>query len=138
MKKTFFLLSSFLLLICLYSCGQSQKDRSTLVKIKELTPLVFKEKSSDQLVLDVRSPDEFAEGHLPRAINMNVRDENFLKNVQGFDKSRAIFVYCKSGFRSHVAATKLLELGFENVYDLEGGILNWIKNDYTIVLKNGQ
>ncbi len=132
-----FVFTCFMLIGMLQSFAQTQEEISEII-IKKLTPELFKEKSTDQVILDVRSSEEFDKEHLEGAININVRDENFLKNVEGFDKSKAIFVYCRSGKRSHLATTKLLDLGFENIYDLEGGILNWIKNEYKTVPKTGQ
>ncbi|MEY4012201.1 MAG: hypothetical protein RIT22_1325 [Bacteroidota bacterium] len=76
-------------------------------------------------VVDVRTPEEFASGHLIQAQNVNWMNTDFVANSAKYDKSRPIFVYCKSGGRSHKAAEKLAELGFTNVIEMEGGILKW-------------
>ncbi|MEY4037969.1 MAG: hypothetical protein RIR67_279 [Bacteroidota bacterium] len=76
-------------------------------------------------VVDVRTPEEFASGHLIQAQNVNWMNPDFVANSAKYDKSKPIFVYCKSGGRSHKAAEKLAELGFTNVIEMEGGILKW-------------
>jgi thioredoxin len=76
-------------------------------------------------VVDVRTPEEFASGHLIQAQNVNWMNPDFVANSAKYDKSKPIFVYCKSGGRSHKAAEKLAELGFPNVIEMEGGILKW-------------
>lgn len=76
-------------------------------------------------VVDVRTPEEFASGHLIQAQNVNWMNPDFVANSAKYDKSKPIFVYCKSGGRSHKAAEKLAELGFTKVIEMEGGILKW-------------
>ncbi len=76
-------------------------------------------------VVDVRTPEEFASGHLIQAQNVNWMNPDFVANSAKYNKSKPIFVYCKSGGRSHKAAEKLAELGFTNVIEMEGGILKW-------------
>ena len=79
---------------------------------------------SVQLV-DVRTPEEFAEGHIAGAKNINVFDSDFVDEAEkALDKSKPVAVYCRSGKRSADAARELTENGF-NVTNLEGGILAW-------------
>lgn len=79
---------------------------------------------SVQLV-DVRTPEEFEEGHIAGARNINVFDSDFVDEAEkALDKSRPVAVYCRSGKRSADAARELTENGF-NVTNLEGGILAW-------------
>ena len=113
-------------------CGQSQAENKQAT-ISKISPTEFKEQSARQLILDVRTTEEFAKEHIATAINKNVFDKEFSNNVKDFDKNEPIFVYCKSGKRSNMAAEKLSKLGFKKIYDLEGGILNWMKNDYKII-----
>ena len=84
---------------------------------------------SDSLatVLDVRRPEEYANGHLKNAILINWLDATaFDKGIEQLDKTRHYYIYCRSGRRSHDATLKMKSLGF-TVYDLKGGILNWEK-----------
>ena len=79
---------------------------------------------SVQLV-DVRTPEEYAEGHISGAKNINVFDSDFVDEAEKtLDKSKPVAVYCRSGKRSADAARELSDIGF-NVANLEGGILVW-------------
>lgn len=98
------------------------------VKIEVLTPNEFNELieiTTDEIVLDVRTPEEYASSHLKDAKNMNVHSATFSEEIAQLDKSTPIFVYCKSGARSAVAAELLSKEGFNTIYDLEGGLLTW-------------
>lgn len=77
------------------------------------------------VVLDVRRPEEYAAGHLQGARNLDwLNPAAFEKGLQGLDKSRTYFVYCRSGKRSNAAAKRMKREGFK-VYDLSGGYLKW-------------
>lgn len=76
-------------------------------------------------LLDVRTPEEFAEGHIAGAQNINVQDSGFLsKATRSIDKERPVYIYCRSGKRSMTAATLLSEKGYRTI-NLDGGILAW-------------
>ncbi|MGM9768011.1 MAG: rhodanese-like domain-containing protein [Candidatus Cryptobacteroides sp.] len=76
-------------------------------------------------LVDVRTPEEFAEGHIPGALNINVMGEDFIGTaVSALDRKRTIAVYCRSGRRSKTAAGQLVKEGFK-VVELEGGFLGW-------------
>ncbi|MBX7224772.1 MAG: thioredoxin family protein [Chitinophagales bacterium] len=86
----------------------------------------FSEKlTSSAQIMDVRTPEEFAGGHIKGAINIDWNSPNFAKESSTLDKERPVFVYCLSGGRSASAAAYLQENGFVEVYNLEGGILQW-------------
>ena len=80
--------------------------------------------SGDYIILDVRREDEFAEGHIPGAIN--IANEMITdKEIPLLpDKDKIIYVYCRSGNRSKQAAAKLVQLGYTNIIEF-GGILDW-------------
>ncbi len=77
------------------------------------------------VVVDVRTPAEFAEGHLDRAELVDFNDAEFREQIAQFDRSATYLVYCHSGNRSGQATAIMAELGFANVYDLDGGIGAW-------------
>lgn len=77
-------------------------------------------------LIDVRTADEYARGHIKHAVNIDVlQSARFKEEVKNYDHSEPIYVYCQSGGRSAKAAEQLLEMGFIRIYDLEGGYLNW-------------
>ena len=80
----------------------------------------------DVQLVDVRTPEEFAIGHIADAINIDWRDSTFASQAtEQLDKSKTIAVYCKAGRRSHAAAGKLYSMGYKNIVELQGGIEAW-------------
>ena len=78
------------------------------------------------VVLDVRTPEEYAESHLPGAININVEGAGFEDAVGDLSEDAPVFVYCRTGRRSANAITIMQDLGFSELYNLDGGIVDWI------------
>lgn len=77
------------------------------------------------VVIDVRKPSEYAEGHLKNAQLLDFLDEPaFDEGIKKLDKTKHYYIYCRSGRRSHNAAEKMQKLGL-TVYDMRGGILSW-------------
>lgn len=75
-------------------------------------------------IVDVRTPQEFMEGHIPGAVNIDVNSKDFTRQSQSLEKTRPVAVYCRSGRRSKIAAEKLAADGFD-VTELDGGIISW-------------
>lgn len=100
--------------------------------IDRLKPLAFQQLMDDagpHILLDVRTAQEFGEGHLSGAVNLDIYDDNFTQKLASLDRSKPVFVYCKGGGRSLDAAKQLKTLGFDSVYDLRGGIMAWERDD---------
>jgi rhodanese-related sulfurtransferase len=76
-------------------------------------------------LIDVRTPEEFAAGHLEGAVNINFFDDNFEDQIKQLDRSKTVFVYCKSGGRSGKASNMMQALEFEKIYDMAGGYTAW-------------
>ncbi len=73
-------------------------------------------------LIDVRTPNEYAEGHIKNAINVDFfSSKKFTSYFEKLDKTIPLFIYCRSGSRSKSAAHKLAAMGFEKIYDLQGG-----------------
>ena len=87
--------------------------------------------SPNLLVVDVRTPQEYAQGHLKGAVNIPLSD--LPVQIGGLDRNRPILVYCHTGVRSAQAATMLVNAGFTQVYDMEGGLTAWINAGYPTV-----
>ena len=80
-------------------------------------------KEGVQLV-DVRTASEYADGHIPNAVNIDVFDSNFAEKIATLDKEKTLAIYCRSGRRSKSAAEQAVKLGFK-VVELDGGVLSW-------------
>ena len=81
---------------------------------------------ANAVILDVRNEDEFSEGIIPGAINIDIyKGQGFIYAIEELDKSKNYYVYCRSGGRSGQACSIMSQLGFENTYNLLGGIMNW-------------
>lgn len=85
------------------------------------------------VVLDVRTPEEFAAGHLTGAVNLNVESADFDAQLGALKKSVPYAVYCRSGNRSGVALAKMADAGFTAAYHLGGGIGAWQSAGYPVV-----
>ena len=121
MKTKFLLFISipFLFLSCQ---GQTPKAIQTIDA--KLYTEKLKAIENPQL-LDVRTPEEYSTEHIDNAVNVNWNGDDFVSKAAKYDKSKPIFVYCKVGGRSAQAANKLAELGFKEIYNLDGGIMKW-------------
>ncbi|OFO54200.1 rhodanese [Porphyromonas sp. HMSC077F02] len=111
------------------SCQASQK-------IETVDSATFKERisgASEVQLLDVRTAEEFAEGHLESAINIDVQGPSFTKKVsEQLDKSQPIYLYCRSGKRSMMAAKELEKEGY-SIVNLKDGILGWLDAGYPVL-----
>ena len=77
------------------------------------------------VLLDIRTPSEYNQGHIPNALLMNIYDPSFADDIQQLDKSKSYYLYCRSGNRSYHAGTLMMQFGFKKVYNLSSGILDW-------------
>lgn len=102
--------------------NQEQKNAYRQISMDEAVAMMAQE--SDYIILDVRRADEFAEGHIPGAINVANESIGTEEISELPDKDQLIMVYCRSGRRSKEAAEKLVKLGYTNIVEF-GGILDW-------------
>jgi len=82
-------------------------------------------KAGKGIILDVRTPKEYAEGHINGSVNINYFDKDFKDQVAKLDSSKPIYVYCHSGGRSSKAMTIMKGEGFTTIYNLTGGYSAW-------------
>ena len=107
--------------------GDAHEDRKEQAKYRRITAdeaQVLMQREQDYLILDVRSPEEFAQGHIPHAINIPMERFGEAPPKELPDKAQKIFVYCRSGARSQQAAQKLANMGYTNIVEM-GGIKDW-------------
>ncbi len=94
------------------------------IKVEEFDKLRANQKN---VVLDVRTANEFAANHMPGAINLDVNAPDFEQKVSALDKHQTYLVHCAAGVRSAKACGKMSKLNFTNLYNLEGGFKAWEK-----------
>ena len=103
----------------LSACGSTGVNK---VSPKEFSDVI---NQAGVVVIDVRTPAEFASGHLPNAINIDFENPNFKQEIEKLDKEVTFAVYCRSGNRSGKATSAMSKAGFTKIYDMQGGIIDW-------------
>jgi rhodanese-related sulfurtransferase len=84
------------------------------------------EEDNNSIVLDVRTQDEVDEGIIPNSIHLDIyRGQDFINELEKLDKTKNYYVYCRSGNRSGQACVIMNQLGFDNAYNLVGGMNEW-------------
>lgn len=117
----------FLLLLLLPSCRGENKTSagSTVLPVEEYAQNLNTDTTA--YLIDVRTPEEYNEGHIEGAVLMNVMDEQaFLAGIDTLDASHTYYIYCRSGRRSRKAAGQMIAKGL-TVVDLQGGYNAWKK-----------
>ena len=119
MNKYFFLLFSLLVF---------SQENTQVYEVLSYDDFKNQINNDNVLLFDIRTMDEFNSGHLKGSINIDFYEEKlFDKFFKKVNKSKPIYIYCRSGNRSKKSSEKLKNLGFVKVFDLEGGYKNWIK-----------
>ena len=130
MKKYMMVLLAVLLVGGLAGCsnenstGGTAEMNNSYTQISMDEAVVMMEEETDYIILDVRTPEEFAEKHIPNAINVPNETIGSEEIPELPRKDQMILVYCRSGNRSKQAAKKMVALGYSNVYEF-GGINDW-------------
>lgn len=104
----------------LMSCANNTAEQMVLA------PKAFKEaidKNAAAPVIDVRTAEEFNNGHIEKAVNIDYNSADFETKIAAYPKDEPIYIYCQGGSRSAGAALKMKELGFTKVYDMQGGMV---------------
>ncbi|MFL0352208.1 rhodanese-like domain-containing protein [Xanthomarina sp. GH4-25] len=124
---------SLFLLILFTGCKNSEQTNVNLVTVEEMETIL--EMDGVQLI-DVRTPEEFSEGFIEGAQNIDFYSDTFDQDILKLDKTKPVVLYCKSGGRSAKCSEKLIEAGFIKVYDLDGGITQWKHNGLGVDILN--
>ena len=124
MRKIKRLLLFILSLMLLSSCGAPGSSSLGYRQIRMDKAVKMMKDEKNYIILDVRRPDEYAEGHIPGAINVPNEELGSAEISELPDKSQLILVYCRSGRRSKEASEKLVKLGYTNIVEF-GGIQDW-------------
>ena len=121
MNKFFFLFFFFFL-----SCVYSPSNIDKMINLSETEWVKLHDGSEESVIIDVRTDDEFSTGYIKGAVNIDFYKGNeFISEIEKLEKSKAYFIYCKSGARSGQTCELMKQKGFKKVYNLKGGILGW-------------
>ena len=92
---------------------------------RALTLIQNNRDNPDFIIIDVRTPQEFAQEHIEGAINLDYYSEDFREQLNELDKNKTYLVYCRTGNRSKAAVDLMKELGFGQIYNISDGIIDW-------------
>ena len=106
--------------------SRSQTQIFKDVTPKEASALIQKNNENPEfIILDVRTPEEFANGHIENAVNLDYYVKTFLDDLDRLDKTKTYLIYCRTGSRSGKAFKFMKDLKFQKVYHMVGGIKRW-------------
>ena len=126
MKKVITMLASVLLLA---GCASG----ATGVTNMNVEDFSKKTAESGVVILDVRTPGEFMTGHIQDAQNIDFESGSFESQIESLDKNGTYAVYCRSGNRSGQAVKVMQDAGFKNIYNLNGGVIDWANTGLPLV-----
>lgn len=124
------------ILLAAGGCAQSVEIKQIFkdVTLQEAYALIQQnEDNPDFQIIDVRTQEEFDDGHIENAVLIDFYSEDFREKIARLDREKAYFVYCRSGNRSGQAVDIMRELGFQEVYNLSTGIREWIEQELPVV-----
>tara|TARA_Y100000588_G_scaffold107090_1_gene117227 strand:+ start:350 stop:724 length:375 start_codon:yes stop_codon:yes gene_type:complete len=116
-----------------FSCGLDVDTSINQVNSDELLDFID---INNAVLVDVRTNDEYNSGYIENSINIDYFSDDFSENVEKLDKNTPIVLYCRSGKRSSKSANKLSKLGFKEIYNLQGGILDWIEIGNSVIFND--
>jgi rhodanese-related sulfurtransferase len=125
MKKVIAVITSLLLAGC-----STTTTGATNMNVSEFSKKITE---SGVVILDVRTPGEFAEGYIEGAQNIDFQSGNFENEIAVLDKNVTYAVYCRSGNRSGQAVKIMHDSGFHDVYNLDGGVIDWTSEGMMLV-----
>jgi len=117
----------------IFSCSLINNESINQMNSDELIDFI---ELNDAILVDVRTEDEYNSGYIENSLNIDYFSNEFSVNADKLDKNTPIILYCRSGNRSSMSANKISKLGFKEIYNLEGGILEWIEEGNVIVFND--
>ena len=148
MKKRTVLLSLILLLLllatavsgCSSTPGEALNETASngqkIVNITAAEALALIQANTgnpDFIIIDVRTPEEYAAGHIESAVLVNYNSADFQEEISKFNKEKTYLIYCRTGNRSSGARDIMKELGFREIYHMDGGITEWQAQGFPVV-----
>ncbi|MEQ9619796.1 MAG: rhodanese-like domain-containing protein [Deltaproteobacteria bacterium] len=142
-KVSYTLFAASLILLLIYprytkadeSEGAGQKDARAIKEVNATGAHMLIEKNRDNpdfIILDVRTAEEYSDGHIENSLNLDYKSDSFKDEVGKLDKSKTYLVHCRSGRRSEAASKIMEETGFLNIYELDGGIKGWEETGFPV------
>jgi rhodanese-related sulfurtransferase len=115
---------------CCINCSDNVEKNQTIeiISVNEF----YNGINEDIVLIDIRTPEEFNEGHIENAINIDFYANDFSNQIDSLDKEKTYYIYCRSGRRSGLALKEFEKLGFKEVYDLRNGINSWKENGFEV------
>ena len=125
------LIASFATIILLAGCSSTGSATTVNLNVSE-----FSQKITEPgvIIVDVRTPEEFASGHIEGALNIDFNSGNFANEITRLNPSETYAVYCRSGSRSGQAASIMHKAGFHDVSNLNGGVIDWTNDGLPLVI----
>ena len=137
MKKAGIIIIFLMVALCMngsYAQTTQPKQLVKTINTNESAEMIKKNlKNKNFVILDVRTPEEYAEGHLANATNVDFKATDFAEKVSKLDKSKTYLVYCRAGHRSASAAEIMKTQAFQTIYNLDGGITQWTTDKNPVV-----
>lgn len=129
MKKRYLVMTLVAGALILTGCSTSKSAITNM----NATDFSKKIQESGVVLLDVRTPGEFSQGHIQGAMNIDVEASTFNSEIVKLDKTKTYAVYCHSGRRSGIATTAMAALGFKHLFNLQNGISDWMAHGMMMV-----
>ncbi|AKG90678.1 Rhodanese-related sulfurtransferase [Geoglobus ahangari] len=118
----------------LAGCSSQQSQVFKTISPDEAYKLIQENANNpDFVIIDIRTPQEYKAGHIPKAINIDYYSPTFKEELNKLDKSKTYLIYCRTGHRTGNTMPIMKELGFQKVYEIRGGITAWASKGYPVV-----
>ena len=126
---------ALLFLLAVISCGAFGQRVYRDISVNRADSIINATKDSSLVLLDVRTPAEYDKGHLEDAVLINILKRGFRRKLSGLDRDASYLVYCATGGRSARAMKIMKKKKFRKVYNMVGGIRDWTKEGYDIIIE---
>jgi len=121
-----------ILIPVLFLLLSSSINAQTRTEVNSKQASVLIQKDSKLIVLDVRTPEEFKEGHIKGAINIDIRQEDAFSKIDKLNRNAKYLVYCRTNHRSGIAVSHMMQSGFRNVTQMMDGFPGWAANKLAV------
>jgi phage shock protein E len=118
-------------LFMFFSIGTTLEAQNK-TEVNSLQANTLLQKDSKLIVLDVRTAEEFKEGHIKGALNIDIRQEDAFRKIDKLDKNAKYLVYCRTNHRSGMAVDHMIQSGFKHVYQMMDGFPGWAANKLAV------